>query len=102
VGAVGAAAAAASGSSGGVPILVPGGQPGSLIHSSNGFGSSSNVPGLDAPPDAGLGAVQGNAGSAPLLAIVLSIIVLAIGAFAGVRAWHTPSRDQPAEPSSSA
>jgi hypothetical protein len=85
-----------------VPILVPGGQPGSLIHSSNGFGSSSSVPGLDGPPDAGLGAVQGNAGSAPLLAILLSVIVLAIGTFAGVRAWHTPSRGQAGGPSSPA
>ena len=78
-------------------ILIPGGQPGSLLHSSNGFGSSSKVPGLNAPAGAGLDTVQGNASSAPLLAIVLAAVVLAVGGFAGVRAssrrmrGHQPS-----------
>jgi hypothetical protein len=67
-------------------VLVPGGQPGSLIHSSNGFGSSSRVPGLNAPSGSGLDSVQGNAGSAPLLAILLALVVFSVGAFAGVRA----------------
>lgn len=74
-------------SSGGrAAVLVPGGEPGSLIHSSNGFGSSSRVPGLNAPSGSGLDSVQGNAGSAPLLAILLAFVVVSVGAFAGVRA----------------
>ena len=46
------------------PVLVPGGQPGSLVNSSNGFGSSSRIPSLNAPAAAGLGSVQSNASSA--------------------------------------
>jgi hypothetical protein len=82
-----------------VPVLVPGGQPGSLVHSANGFGSSSSVPGLDSAPSSGLGAVQSNASSAPLLAILLAGLVMAIGAYAGVRARRTP-RDHPPASSS--
>jgi len=76
---------------GAAAVLIPGGQPGSLVHSANGFGSSSSVPGLDAPAGSGLGAVQGNASSAPLLAILLSIVLLSIGGFVGRRAWHSSS-----------
>jgi hypothetical protein len=77
------------------PILVPGGQPASLIHSSNGFGSSSKVPGAGSPASAGLGAVQSNASSAPLLAFLLAAVVLTLGGFAGVRAWRTGGRRGP-------
>jgi hypothetical protein len=71
-----------------------------LIHSSNGFGSSSSVPSLDSPPSAGLGAIQSNASSAPPLAIFLAIIVLGVGGLIGVRAWHLPRRNDvpPASP----
>jgi hypothetical protein len=34
--------------------------------------------------------VQSNASSAPLLAIVLSIVLLAVGAFVGARTRRTP------------
>lgn len=81
-----------------VPVLVPGGQPGSLVHSANGFGSSSSVPGLDAPLSSGYGAVQSNASSAPLLAFLLALLVLSVGGFAGARAW----RSQRKPPSSAA
>jgi hypothetical protein len=79
------------------PVLVAGGQPGSLIHSANGFGSSSSVPGLNEPTSAGLAAVQGNAGSAPLLASLLSLILLAVGGFIGARAWRAPRRNRAAD-----
>jgi hypothetical protein len=75
-----------------VALLVPGGQPGSLSHSDNGFGASSRVPGLDVAPGPGLGAVQGNASSAPLLSILLALVVMAIGTAAGMRAYRWPSR----------
>jgi hypothetical protein len=80
------------------PVLVPGGQPGSLVNSSNGFGSSSRVPSLNAPAAAGLGSVQSNASSAPLLAILLAALVLALGGYIGVRSWRGPRRAQLAEP----
>lgn len=67
------------------PVLVPGGQPGSLVHSSNGFGSSSQVP----TANTGLGAVQSNASSAPLLAFLLAAVVLLLGGYVGVRAWRS-------------
>lgn len=75
-------------SSSSTPVLVPGGQPGSLVHSSNGFGSSSRVPSLSSPAT-GLGAVQTNASSAPLLAFLLAAVVLLLGGYVGVRAWRT-------------
>jgi hypothetical protein len=75
----------------GLPILVPGGQPGSLIHSADGFGASPQVPGLNAPASAGLASVQGGAGSAPLLAILLAAVVMGIGAYAGLRAGRAPA-----------
>ncbi len=78
-----------------VSLLVPGGQPGSLSHSDNGFGASSSVPGLDAAPGPGLGAVQGDAGSAPLLSIVLAAMAIAVGAATGIRAHRTPGRPSP-------
>jgi hypothetical protein len=57
------------------------------VHSDNGFGSSSLVPGLNAPASAGLAAASGgNGSSAPVLAILLAAIVLIIGVFLGVRA----------------
>ncbi|MFZ0387135.1 MAG: hypothetical protein WAL22_15820 [Solirubrobacteraceae bacterium] len=77
-------------------MLVPGGQPGSLIHSENGFGSSSKVPGLNSQASAGLAAVQGNGSSAPVAAIVLAIAVLAIGGIAGAGVWHRSNRRRPA------
>jgi hypothetical protein len=67
-------------------VLVPGGEPGSLIHSANGFGSSSAVPGLNAPASAGFRSVQANASDAPVLAIVLALVVIALGALVGLRA----------------
>jgi hypothetical protein len=70
------------------PILVPGGQPGSLVHSTNGFGSSSTVPGLNGGSSPGLGAVQSNASDAPLLAGVLALILLSMGGYLGARAWR--------------
>lgn len=69
-------------------MLVPGGQPDSLVHSSNGFGSSSRVPGAGSPASTGLGAVQHDASSAPLLAFLLAGVVLVLGAFLGIRAWR--------------
>jgi hypothetical protein len=80
-------ATASPSGTGAAPILVPGGQPGSLIHSANGFGSASSVPGAGAPPSAGLGAVQGSS-SVPLVAILLAVVVLGAGGFVGVRAWR--------------
>jgi hypothetical protein len=67
--------------------LVPGGQAGSLIHSANGFGSSSSIPGLNVPSSAGLAAVQGDS-SSPLVAFLLAAIVLSVGGFVGLRAWR--------------
>jgi hypothetical protein len=81
-------------------VLVPGGQPGSLIHSSNGFGSSSSVPSLNAPASAGLGAVQSNASSAPLLAILLAVVVLVLGGYVGARSWRSTHKAAPPPPSS--
>ena len=75
-------------------MLIPGGQPGSLLHSSDGFGSSPTVPGLNASASTGLGEVQGDASSAPTVAILLAIAVLAIGALAGAHA-RRGSRNQP-------
>ena len=80
------------------PVLVPGGQPGSLVNSSNGFGSSSRIPSLNAPAVAGLGSVQSNASSAPLLAILLAALVLALGGYIGIRSWRGPRRAQLVEP----
>jgi hypothetical protein len=82
----------------GTPVLVPGGQPGSLVNSANGFGSSSKVPSLNAPAAAGLGAVQSNASSAPLLAVLLAALVLVLGGYIGVRSWRAPRRAQLAAP----
>lgn len=79
------------------PVLVPGGQPGSLIHSSNGFGSSSAVPGLTSRSSSGLAAVQGDGSSAPLLTVALAVVVLLAGAFLGARAWR---KEADAPPSS--
>lgn len=93
-GATGAAPGNASGSSTGSnraatpATLIPGGQPGSLVHSSNGFGSSSAVPGLNAPASAGYKAIAGSPSDAPVLAIVLSFVVILLGAFTGSRAWR--------------
>jgi hypothetical protein len=81
-------------------VLVPGGEPGSLVHSENGFGSSSKVPGLNASSSAGLAAVQSNGSGAPVLAIVLGAVVLAAGAYLGTRG-RRPRRGGPHPPSSS-
>lgn len=72
-------------------MLVPGGQPGSLVHSGNGFGSSAAVPSVH-NASSGLGAVQSNASSAPLLALLLVLVVLTLGASIGFRAWRAPRR----------
>jgi hypothetical protein len=82
-----------------LPILVPGGQPGSLIHSADGFGASPQVPGLNAPASAGLASVQGGAGSAPVLAILLAAVVMGIGAYAGLRARRGPATQRSASQS---
>jgi hypothetical protein len=71
----------------GGPILIPGGEPGSLIHSANGFGASSKVPGLGSPASGGLTSVHGS-GSVPLVAYLLAGFVLLVGGFVGVRAWR--------------
>jgi hypothetical protein len=65
---------------------VPGGQPGSLVDSSNGFGSSSQIPGVTAAVSPGLGSVDGNGETAPIAAFLLAALVLAVGCFLGVRA----------------
>jgi hypothetical protein len=75
-----------SGSTG--ALLVPGGQPGSLVHSANGYGSSSAVPGVNAPASAGFRAVGDTASNAPLLAILLAALVITLGLVAGARAWQ--------------
>lgn len=64
-------------------MLVPGGQPGSLVHSANGFGSSSAVPGLSAPASPGVGAIQGDASHAPALALLLTVLLLGAGVLTG-------------------
>jgi hypothetical protein len=72
---------------------VPGGQPGSLIHSANGFGSSSEVPGVNAPLSPGLvKAGQSGSSSGPPIAVILALVVLALGVYAGARAWHVRPR----------
>ncbi len=78
--------------SSGEPVLVPGGQPGSLIHSSSGFGSSPTVPGLHKAADTGFATVESDSSSAPLIAILLAAVVMTIGGYAGVRAWRTAGR----------
>ena len=99
----GSAPSGSSGSGGSTPassrqattgsaVLVPGGQPGSLIHSGNGFGSSSLVPGVNAPLAPGFQAVDSNASSAPTLAVVVACVVLALGAITGVGAWRHSSQ----------
>jgi hypothetical protein len=80
------------------PVLVPGGQPGSLVHSSNGFGSSAKVPGNSSPASAGLGSVQNNASSAPLLAFLLAAVVLTLGGYVGLRAWRNAAARKGASP----
>ena len=78
-------------------VLIPGGEPGSLIHSSNGFGSSSTVPGLTSRASDGLAAVQGDASSAPDLTILLAIMLLFVGAVIGAWAWRA-QREPPSRP----
>lgn len=110
-GAGGSAGSTGSGSAGGsdsslvssqgsdtTPVLVPGGQPGSLVHSSNGFGSSAQVPGANSPASAGLGSVQNNASSAPLLAFLLAAVVLMLGGYVGLRAWRNAAARKGAGP----
>jgi hypothetical protein len=80
------------------PVLIPGGQPGSLVNSANGFGSSPGIPSLNAPAAAGLGSVQSNASSAPVLAILLAALVLVLGGYIGIRSWRGPRRAQLVEP----
>lgn len=79
--------------------LVPGGQPGSLIHSANGFGSSSLVPGLRGPLGSTVSTPQASANSAPQLAMFLSLVLLAAGLFVGTRAWRGPRRASRSQPS---
>ncbi len=81
-------------------MLVPGGEPGSLVHSANGFGSSSIIPGLDGSSSPGLAAVQGNASNAPLLAGVLAVVLLTVGGYLGAFAWGR-NPGQGSEPSGS-
>jgi hypothetical protein len=77
------------------PVLIPGGEPGSLIHSSDGFGSSPVVPGLrTSGSEAAQYGSPGDA-SAPMLALALAGLVLAVGAFAGVRSVRGPRRQPP-------
>jgi hypothetical protein len=59
------------------------GQSGSLVHSGNGFGSSSSVPGLDSASGSPVGAVQSGASGPPL-----AILLLAVGVFVGAGAWR--------------
>jgi hypothetical protein len=62
------------------------------VNSSNGFGSSSTVPGVTARASTGLGSIQSNASSAPLLALLLAAVVLSLGGYAGMRAWRSVSQ----------
>lgn len=80
----GGGGAGATGQAGGA-LLIPGGQAGSLIHSANGFGSSSGVPGVDAALPPGLRAAEAGATPIPLLAILAAIVVLLVGGYAGWR-----------------
>ncbi len=82
------AGSAGSGSGKGSSLLVSGGQPGSLIHSNNGYGSSSLIPGVTGPLPAGFRSIDGPGSSAPTLAILISVLVLALGALAGAGAWR--------------
>lgn len=95
------AATGGSGSGGSAALLVPGGQPGSLLHSGNGFGSSSQVPGLSAPASVGFRTLGGGASNAPVLAILLALVVIVLGVVAGARAWRVsrgPTRPASARP----
>jgi hypothetical protein len=87
-GGTGVASSTGGGAGGSSVVLVPGGQPGSLVHSGNGFGSSSRVPGLTAPASVGFHALGSGASNAPLLAILLAAVVVALGLLAGGRAWR--------------
>lgn len=79
-------------------ILIPGGQPGSLIHSGNGFGSSSLIPGVTGPLPLGLvAAAQGTPGGGPPLAVVVALAVLLVGLFAGARAWRSGRHESAVE-----
>ncbi len=69
-------------------LLVPGGQPGSLVHSSNGYGSSSQIPGVSGPLPAGFRSVEGSGSSAPTTAILILVLVLALGGLTGAGAWR--------------
>jgi hypothetical protein len=79
--------------------LVPGGEPGSLIHSAGGsVGASTSIPGLSGPTSGGLASVQGNGSSAPVTAFILAAVVLGIGGLAGRLAWrprHAPAGGDP-------
>ncbi len=66
--------------------LVPGGEAGSLVHSENGFGSSTVVPGAAGGGDGAPATVPGNSSSAPTRAFVLAAVVLLIGCYAGFAA----------------
>jgi hypothetical protein len=72
--------------------LVPGGQPGSLIHSANGFGSSSEVPGVNAPLAPGFSNASSGTSSGPPIAVILALVVLALGVYVGARAWRPSGR----------
>lgn len=95
-GSAGGALSSSAASTGAAPntsdVLIPGGQPGSLVHSGNGFGSSSQVPGYSAPASIGFRAVGTDASDAPVLAILLALLVVGLGVFAGARAWHVNRR----------
>lgn len=84
----GAAGGGASSANGNPQDLVPGGQPGSLVHSANGFGSSSEVPGAGAPLPPGLANAAAGTSSGPPIAVILALVVLGLGVYAGGRAWR--------------
>lgn len=83
-----ATSSSATGGHANASLLVPGGQPGSLVQSANGFGSSSQVPGYNAPVSAGFRTLGRNSSDAPLFAILLAIVVIVLGVLAGARSWR--------------
>ena len=61
-------------------------------------GHTAKVPGASSPASAGLGSVQNNASSAPLLAFLLAAVVLTLGGYVGLRAWRNAAARKGAEP----
>jgi hypothetical protein len=84
--ATGSSAAGGSSAASGGPASAT--DPGSFVHSENGFGASSQVPGLGrsgpAAPASPSALSGGGGGSAPTGSLVLIGVVLLVGAYAGI------------------